>query len=112
MRQAIRDNAEQIKILTSKINSIEKSTQKLTEHTEHMNSVMVDIAVALEKISTIEREIRRDQTDMSTVENKVNDIENRLPAIEQTVQWVNKAIIGLVSLLVTVIVGFIFASFK
>lgn len=92
-------NKKDIDHLHNKVETMEDIIKDLRGQNETVKQALVDIAVALEKIANMEDRIQAQRNEAKEHNSKIQDIESRLPMIEQTVNWINKGLIGVLGVL-------------
>lgn len=85
--------------LREEVRSLRQIISNFETYNDSIRKALIDIAIALEKISNVEHELHKQKSETSYQEKKLNSIFNRLPVIEQTISWVNRGIISLIGVL-------------
>lgn len=100
-------NKKDINHLRYKVDTLEDIIKDFRGQNETVKQALVDIAVALEKIANMEDRIQNQRQNAQEHDAKISNIESRLPMIEQTINWINKGLIGVLGVLGTLFITYL-----
>lgn len=97
-----------IENLQREVEDLKSIINEFHTHNEYVKKALVDIAIALEKISKVEHDLSEQRTKTNDQEKMINSIFNKLPLIEQTITWVNRGIISLIGIIGLIVITQLF----